>query len=73
MGMQLKVVRLSANKNSPDQSMLQNMIKFPDNFKGQIIYITETGDELFPPFYNADKFYVNEDGEWFEAPFIEST
>jgi len=68
---QLKILTLSANQNSADFSTIQNMISFPNNWKGYIVYICDVGTTLFPPFDQANKFYANEGGQWYVAPFYE--
>jgi len=59
---------------SPDLSLFIDMIDNPKNYKGRIIYIKRldkiAGKESWPdPFLFPNKFYFNEDGEWFESPF----
>lgn len=68
---QLKILKLSANENSPDYAQVQNLLRFPDNFKGYIVYITDLASTPEAPFDQANKFYVNEGGEWHVSPFFE--
>lgn len=69
---QLKILKLSAHENSPDYSTVQNLLRFPNNFKGYMIYIYELGSVVEPPFDQVNKFYVNEGGEWHVSPFIDT-
>ena len=68
---QLKVLKLSANENSPDYAQVQNLLRFPNNFKGYIVYIYELADVPVAPFDQVNKFYMNEGGCWFVSPFFE--
>jgi len=68
---QLKILRLSAHENSSDYAQVRNLILFPNNFKGYIVYITNLASTPELPFDQANKFYVNEGGEWHVSPFIE--
>jgi len=65
-----KIQVLSAKDTSSDFSTIQSMISSPLDYKGCIVYISEVGSTLYPPFDRADKLYFNEAGTWFASPFI---
>lgn len=68
-----KIQILSAKDTSSDFPTVQDMINNPTNYSGCVVYITEVGTTLYPPFDRADKLYFNEGGVWFASPFILST
>ena len=61
---------LSARDTSSDFTTVQDMISNPGSYHGCVVYITEVGATLYPPFDKANKLYFNEGGTWFASPFI---
>ena len=60
--------------NSTDVPLFLELLENADNYKGHVMYIGRLeniiGRDPWPdPFLFPNKFYFNEDGEWFESPF----
>lgn len=69
----ITVVDITAT--SADLSLFLDMIDNPQNYKGRTLYVKRldkiAGSGNWPdPFLFPNKFYFNEDGEWFESPFV---
>lgn len=64
---------IDARDNSEDYNFFLDLIANPCNYNGKIVYITQIGPTQHPdPFLFAQKFYFNENCEWFESPFVMS-
>lgn len=65
---------LEIYNNSPDLPLFIDLIDNADSYKGHVVYLRRLenviGRDAWPdPFLFPNKFYFNEDGEWFESPF----
>lgn len=65
---------LDVYDNSSDLALFIDLVDNPGNYKGSVIYVrrleqVENRNEWPDPFLFPNKFYFNEDGEWFESPF----
>jgi len=65
---------LDIYNNSSDLTFFIDLIDNPQNYKGSVVYIRRleqvpNRNEWPDPFLFPNKFYFNEDGEWFESPF----
>ena len=65
---------LEVYEESPDLPLFIDLITNACGYKGSIIYLKRLenipGREPWPdPFLFENKFYFNEDCEWFESPF----
>lgn len=68
---------ISVTATSPDLDLFIDMVDNPQNYKGRTIYIKELqplgNRPSWPdPFLFENKFYFNENGEWFESPFVKN-
>ena len=68
---------MSITAASPDLQLFIDMVDNPQNYVGRAIYLKKieqiAGREPWPdPFIFENKFYFNEDGKWFESPFIKN-
>lgn len=75
--MNFMITNISITPTSSQIELFQDMINNPQNYKGRVIYIKELQQiqglgEWPDPFLWENKFYFNEDGEWFESPFVKS-
>lgn len=64
------IAKLSAADDSPQLVQFIDYVENPQNYKGCIIYLTALGSYHPNPFDLPNKFYYNEDGQWFASPFI---
>ena len=62
-----KIKFISASEYSPDYPQYLDYVGNPGKYKGCIIYLTEIGSHIDAPFYRADRFYLNQGGEWSES------
>lgn len=67
------IYTLEVYNNSPDLPFFEELIVNSYSYKGVVIYLSrleEIPNKTWPdPFLFPNKFYFNEDGEWFESPF----
>lgn len=75
--MKFMITNLTITPASSQIDLFQDMIDNPQNYKGRVIYIKQLqqieGYAEWPdPFLWENKFYFNENGEWFESPFVKS-
>lgn len=67
----LNVHLVSGKRTSSQRAIFFDYVNNPQNHEGQIIYLTGIDiDEIYGNFDQVDKFYFNEDGEWFESTFF---
>lgn len=65
---------LDVSNESNDLAFFIDLVDNPQFYKGVVVYIKileqVAGRDPWPdPFLFPNKFYFNEDGEWFESPF----
>lgn len=64
------IIIINASDDSPDLYKFIDLIDNPCKYRGRVVYITALGPTPRPdPFLFANKFYFNEDCQWFESPF----
>lgn len=67
------IYTLEIYNNSSDLPFFEELIANPNSYKGVVVYLSrleEVPGKTWPdPFLFPNKFYFNEDGEWFESPF----
>ena len=67
------IYTLEIYNNSPDVTFFEELVNNPSAYKGVVVYLSrleEIPNKVWPdPFLFPNKFYFNEDGEWFESPF----
>jgi hypothetical protein len=64
------ILVIDASDGSAQLDLFLDLIDNPCNYKGRVVYITALGPTPRPdPFVFANKFYFNENCEWFESPF----
>lgn len=59
---------------SQDLTFFIDLVDNPSSYKGVVVYVKileqVSGRDPWPdPFLFPNKFYFNEDGEWYESPF----
>ena len=63
------IVNLDGNV-SGDRTTLTDYNDNADSYPGRVIYVSNTGSAgSIGPFVQANKYYFNENGEWFSSPF----
>jgi hypothetical protein len=65
---------VDVSNTSNDLAFFIDLVDNPSFYKGVVVYVKTleqvSGREPWPdPFLFPNKFYFNEDGEWFESPF----
>ena len=65
---------VDVSDTSDDLAFFIDLVDNPSLYKGVVVYVKTleqaSGRDPWPdPFLFPNKFYFNEDGEWFESPF----
>lgn len=64
------ILIIDASDGSPDLYKFLDLIDNPCNYRGRMVYITALGPTPRPdPFVFPQKFYFNENCQWYESPF----
>jgi len=64
------ILVIDASDTSSQLNLFLDLINDPCKYRGRMVYITAIGPTERPdPFLFANKFYFNENCEWFESPF----
>lgn len=67
------IYTLEIYQNSPDVAFFEELVVNAAQYKGVVVYLSRLepieGKTWPDPFLFPNKFYFNEDGEWFESPF----
>ena len=57
--------------NSEDRAVLSGFHSNSGSYSGRVIYVSNTGSAgSVGPFSTANKYYFNENGEWYNSPFV---
>lgn len=64
------ILIIDASDNSAQLSLFLDLLADPCKYKGRMVYITALGPTPRPdPFLFPQKFYFNENCQWYESPF----
>jgi hypothetical protein len=72
-----RLKHISGKRTSAGRELFLDMVNNPQNYKGYIVYLKEIDeDEIYQPFAEPKKFYLNEGGQWqtkdtYGIPFAE--
>ena len=55
--------------DTEDRAILTGFYNNSSSFSGRVIYLSNTGSSAVGPFNTQNKYYFNENGEWFKSPF----
>ena len=60
-----RLKHISGKRTSSGRQIFLDMASNPQNYKGYIVYLKDIDeDEIYEPFSEPKKFYLNEGGAW---------